>query len=144
MTICLGYRIGLFTINPKDGGLTRTKAAAADVLEPIPLGALPAGYLFSILVGGLLTFCGFNTLASKVASFIVGLAFIAVFLWVDALPKLLTLATVGLMVSPPEGLRAAALPNAENSPQIGLWFVDHAWGLRFFILFLGVMNSFYV
>lgn len=28
--------------------------------------------------------------------------------------------------------------------QIGLWFVDHAWGLCFFILFLGVMNSFYV
>ncbi|GAA5868583.1 hypothetical protein JCM3774_005436 [Rhodotorula dairenensis] len=124
VTVCLGYRIGLFTINPKDGGLTRTKAAAADVIEPIPFGALPAGYVFSVVVGGLLTFCGFNTLASKVASFIVGLAFVAVFLWVDALPKLLTLATVGLMV--------------------GLWFVDHAWGLRFFILFLGVMNSFYV
>ncbi|KWU44589.1 hypothetical protein RHOSPDRAFT_12789, partial [Rhodotorula sp. JG-1b] len=124
VTVCLGYRIGLFTINPKDGGLTRTKPAAADVIEGIPFAALPAGYVFSMVVGGLLTFCGFNTLASKVASFIVGLGFVAVFLWVDALPKLLTLATVGLM--------------------IGLWFVDHAWGLRFFILFLGVMNSFYV
>lgn len=98
VTVCLGYRIGLFTINPKDGGLTRTKPAAADVIEGIPFAALPAGYVFSMVVGGLLTFCGFNTLASKVASFVVGLGFVAVFLWVDALPKLLTLATVGLMV----------------------------------------------
>lgn len=27
---------------------------------------------------------------------------------------------------------------------VGLWWTDHAWGLRFFVLFIGVMSSFYV
>jgi hypothetical protein len=114
------------------------------VIEGIPFAALPAGYVFSMVVGGLLTFCGFNTLASKVASFIVGLGFVAVFLWVDALPKLLTLATVGLMVCHRRFRAKTSSLLSVTRMQIGLWFVDHAWGLRFFILFLGVMNSFYV
>lgn len=119
------------------------------MIEPIPFGALPAGYVCSVVVGGLLTFCGFNTLASKVASFIVGLAFVVVFLWVDALPKFLTLATVGLMVGSTRAFGPATSLLMPRKPagvvlQVGLWFVNHAWGLRFFILFLGVMNSFYV
>ncbi|GAA5895389.1 hypothetical protein JCM6882_006238 [Rhodosporidiobolus microsporus] len=123
ITICLGFRIGVLTIDPKVGGITRM--VVGDIREhPIPFAALPMGYLFSIIVGGLLTFCGFNTLASKIASFIVGLCWIGVFLQVEVIAKIMTLLAVGLMV--------------------GLWFVDHAWGLRFYILFLGVMNSFYV
>ncbi|GAA5826756.1 hypothetical protein JCM11251_002883 [Rhodosporidiobolus azoricus] len=123
VTICLGFRIGVLTIDPKVGGITRM--VVGDIRDhPIPFAALPPGYLFSIFVGGLLTFCGFNTLASKIASFIVGLCWIGVFLRVEVPAKIMTLLAVGLMV--------------------GLWFVDHAWGLRFYILFLGVMNSFYV
>lgn len=52
----------------------------------------------NILVGGLLTFCGFNTLASKIASFILGLCWIGIFLRVEMVAKLMTLVAVGLMV----------------------------------------------
>ncbi|GAA5866083.1 hypothetical protein JCM8547_000592 [Rhodosporidiobolus lusitaniae] len=123
LTICLGFRIGYLEIDPKLGGLTRM--AIGDEREhPIPFAALPIGYVFNIVWGGLLVFCGFDTLASKIASFIVGLCWIGVFLRVEIPAKIMTLGAVGLM--------------------IGLWFVDHAWGLRFYILFMGVMSSFYV
>ncbi|GAA5848981.1 hypothetical protein JCM9279_004683 [Rhodotorula babjevae] len=123
VTICLGGHIGLFCIDPKVGGLTR-QALGDDRELPLPLAALPPGYVMNILVGGLLTFCGFNTLASKIASFLLGLCWIGIFLRVEMVAKLMTLLAVGLM--------------------IGLWFVDHAWGLRWYILFVGVMQSFYV
>ncbi|GAA5945028.1 M50 family metallopeptidase [Sporobolomyces koalae] len=122
-TIMLGYRIGFFSIDPKLGGATRIYVGN-DREHPLPFGALPAGYVFSILIGGILTFCGFNTLASKVASFVIGLCWIAVFLRVGFAAKVMTLGAIALMV--------------------GLWFVDHAWPLRLYVLFLGVMSSFYV
>ncbi|BGP19655.1 hypothetical protein JCM10213v2_007751 [Rhodosporidiobolus nylandii] len=123
VTMCLGFRIGVLSIDPRVGGLTRM-VVGENREHPIPFAALPPGYLFSIFIGGLLTFCGFNTLASKIASFIVGLCWIGVFLRVGVPAKIMTLLAVGLMV--------------------GLWFVGHAWGLRFYILFMGVMSSFYV
>ncbi|GAA5990829.1 hypothetical protein JCM11641_000842 [Rhodosporidiobolus odoratus] len=123
VTICLGFRIGVLSIDPKVGGLTRM-VVGEDRDAPIPFIALPPGYIFSIFIGGLLTFCGFDTLASKIASFIIGLCWIGIFLRVEVPAKIMTLLAVGLMV--------------------GLWFVDHAWGLRFYVLFMGVMSSFYV
>lgn len=97
VTICLGGHIGLFCIDPKVGGLAR-QAIGDDRELPLPFATLPAGYLLNILVGGVLTFCGFNTLASKIASFIVGLCWIGVFLRVEVVAKLMTLLAVGLMV----------------------------------------------
>ena len=38
---------------------------------------LPAGYLGSSLIGALLVFCGFNTLASKIASIVLGVGLLA-------------------------------------------------------------------
>ncbi|GAA5948297.1 hypothetical protein JCM3765_001358 [Sporobolomyces pararoseus] len=122
-TIILGYRIGFFSIDPKLGGATRIYVGE-DREHPLPFAALPAGYVFSIFIGGVLTFCGFNTLASKIASVIIGLCWIAVFLRVGTAAKAMTIGAAGLMV--------------------GLWFVDHAWPLRLYILFIGVMSSFYV
>ncbi|GAA6059203.1 hypothetical protein JCM10212_006596, partial [Sporobolomyces blumeae] len=122
-TILLGFRIGFFSIDPKLGGATRT-FLGENREHPLPFAALPAGYIFSIVIGGLLTFCGFDTLASKIASFIIGMCWIGVFLRVEVPAKIMTVLAVGLM--------------------IGLWFVDHAWPLRLYILFIGVMSSFYV
>ena len=68
-TIILGYRIGFFSIDPKLGGATRI-FVGDDREHPLPFGALPAGYVFSIIFGGVLVFCAFNTLASKIASFV--------------------------------------------------------------------------
>jgi hypothetical protein len=44
--------------------------AVENRLAPLPFAALPMGYVMNIVVGGLLTFAGFNTLASKIASFV--------------------------------------------------------------------------
>ncbi|KAL8278497.1 hypothetical protein RQP46_009187 [Phenoliferia psychrophenolica] len=94
--ICFGAHVSEVCLDPNQGGKVVMKEIEPGIRYAIPAAGLPAGYLFNIIVGGLLTYCGFDTLASKIASF------------------------------------------------VGLWFVDHAWGLRFYILFVGVMNSFYV
>lgn len=68
--ICFGYHAEEFCIDPIRGGKTsmRRDPLALDVEIYLPLPALPMGYLFNIVVGGVLTFCGFDTLASKIAS----------------------------------------------------------------------------
>ncbi|ORY88232.1 peptidase M50B-like-domain-containing protein [Leucosporidium creatinivorum] len=123
--ICLGGSVGQFSITPDPGGQTRLyNPDPGSPPFPLPLGALPLGFLFNIFIGGLLTFCGFNTLASKIASFILAFCWLGVFFASSGLGKGMTILAAGLMV--------------------GLWWADHAWGLRFYVLFIGVMSSFYV
>ncbi|KAH8918551.1 hypothetical protein BT69DRAFT_1247414 [Atractiella rhizophila] len=114
-----GARVESVSIDPNEGGSTQLEGGIW------PIAALIAGYPSSILIGGALTFCGFNTLASKIASGIILLTFLVVFWWANgAITKVLTAAAAGLL--------------------IGLWFIDHAVALRYFVLFTGVMSSFYV
>lgn len=116
---CSGARLDSVTIDPNEGGATRMEA------QIYPAAGLPAGYLSSFLFGGIMLFCGFDTLASKVASFIIGMSLVVVFWWASGLlTRILTLGAVGLM--------------------IGFWFIDHAGILRYFVLFVGVMSSWYV
>ncbi|KAK5702368.1 hypothetical protein LTR17_022365 [Elasticomyces elasticus] len=77
---------------------------------------LPAGYLGSSIIGMILTFCGFDIVASKVASIVLG----GKKEWLTILTILLA---VGLLV--------------------GFWFIAHAEPLRFLVLFIGVMSSLY-
>ena len=86
---------------------------------------LPAGYLGSSLIGALLTFCGFNIVASKVASIVLGVCFLLTLWWgkKDWLTILTILIAVGLLVA--------------------FWFIAHAEALRFMVLFIGVMSSLY-
>lgn len=86
---------------------------------------LPAGYLGSSLIGALLIFCGFDIVASKIASIVLGVCFLLVIWWGkrDWLTVLTVLAAVGLLV--------------------GCWFIDHAQALRFVVLFIGVMSALY-
>lgn len=86
---------------------------------------LPAGYLGSSLIGALLTFCGFNIVASKVASIVLGVCFLLTLWW--ARKDWLTIVTI---------LLAVAL-------LVGMWFIKHAEPLRFVVLFIGVMSSLY-
>lgn len=47
----------------------------------IPQLTLPAGYLGSSFIGGLLVFAGFDALASKIAALILGVMLLAVLYW---------------------------------------------------------------
>lgn len=116
--ILTGGRVVSITLDPNEGGVTQMKGGRSAF-------TLPAGYLGSSLIGALLTFCGFNIVASKVASFVLAGCFLLTLWWGkrDWLTVLTVLAAVGLLV--------------------GCWFIAHAEALRYVVLFIGVMSSLY-
>ncbi|CAD6583871.1 MAG: hypothetical protein CYPHOPRED_002515 [Cyphobasidiales sp. Tagirdzhanova-0007] len=69
--VLTGNQLERVYTDPADGGLCVWATR-------YPLVAIPFGYLASILVGCAFILCGFNTLASKVASFFIGLLFVVV------------------------------------------------------------------
>lgn len=77
---------------------------------------LPAGYLGSSLIGALLIFCGFNIVASKIASIALGVCFLLTLWWArkDWLTILTIILAVGLLVA--------------------CWFIAHAEALRFVVV----------
>ena len=118
MAVCTGGRVVSITLDPKEGGVTQMKGGISAL-------TLPAGYLGSSLIGALLIFCGFDIVASKIASFVLGACFLLTLWWGkrDWLTIGTVLAAVGLLV--------------------GCWFIKHAEALRFVVLFIGVMSSLY-
>lgn len=115
---CTGGRVKSISLDPHEGGVTHMIGGRSAI-------TLPAGYLGSSLIGALLTFCGFNVIASKIASFVLGACFLLTLWW--ARRDWLTYLTIGLAV----GLLVAC------------WFIAHAQALRFVVLFIGVMSSLY-
>lgn len=113
-----GGRVESISLDPREGGVTHMRGGVAAF-------TLPAGYLGSSLVGALLTFCGFNVVASKVASIVLGVCFLLTLWWGkrDWLTILTVLLAMGLLA--------------------GCWFIAHAQPLRFVVLFIGVMSSLY-
>lgn len=113
-----GGKVESISLDPREGGVTHMRGGKGAI-------TLPAGYLGSSLIGALLMFCGFNIVASKIASFVVGAAFLLIIWWGrrDWLTIGTVLLSVGLMV--------------------GCWFIADAEALRYFILFIGVMSSLY-
>lgn len=103
-----------------------------------PYCTLPAGYLGSSFWGGLMIFAGFNVLASrskifncrqtkvqffKVVSIIIGVAMLATLFWAKGwLTRLITVIFIGFTVF--------------------LWWFRESIGLRYFVLFFGVMVCF--
>ncbi|ERT01702.1 uncharacterized protein SPSK_07813 [Sporothrix schenckii 1099-18] len=116
--VLTGGRVVSITLDPHEGGVTQMKGGKAAI-------TLPAGYLGSSLIGALLIFCGFDIVASKVASFVLGACFLLTLWWGKR--DWLTIGTVLLAV----GLLVA------------FWFIKHAEPLRFLVLFIGVMSSLY-
>ncbi|KOS22931.1 hypothetical protein ESCO_003631 [Escovopsis weberi] len=116
--ILTGGHVESITLDPNEGGATHLSGG-------IPAITLPAGYLGSSIIGALLTFCGFDIVASKVASIILGVCFLLTLWWGkrDWLTVMTVLLAVGLLV--------------------GCWFIAHAEALRFVVLFIGVMSSLY-
>jgi len=77
------------------------------------------------LFGGVFVLAGWDTLVAKVMSFVLGIGLIMPLSLVrDKLTILLTIFYEALL--------------------IGFWFIDHAQALRWYCLFIGVMNVFYV
>ncbi|KAK3671759.1 hypothetical protein LTR78_008304 [Recurvomyces mirabilis] len=115
---CTGGRVESISLDPHEGGVTHMRGGISAI-------TLPAGYLGSSIIGMLLTFCGFDIVASKVASIVLGVCFLFV-LWYgkkDWLTILTILLAVGCLVA--------------------FWFIAHAEALRFYVLFIGVMSSLY-
>jgi len=106
------------SLDPHEGGVT-------NMVGGISALTLPAGYLGSSLIGALLIFCGFDIVASKVASIVLGVCFLLTLWW--ARRDWLTIGTV---------LLAIVL-------LVACWFIDHAEPLRFVVLFIGVMSALY-
>ena len=115
---CTGGRVESISLDPREGGVTHMRGGISAI-------TLPAGYLGSSLIGALLIFCGFDIVASKIASIALGVCFLLTLWW--ARKDWLTIVTVLLSV--------ALL--------VACWFIKHAEPLRFVVLFIGVMSALY-
>jgi hypothetical protein len=118
VALLTGGHVKSISLDPHEGGVTHFSGGSTAL-------TLPAGYLGSSIIGALLTFCGFDIVASKVASIVLGVCFLLTLWWGKR--NWLTILTV---------LLAVAL-------LIACWFIDHAEALRFVVLFIGVMSSLY-
>lgn len=118
MAVITGGRVKSISLDPREGGVTHMTGG-------VQAFTLPAGYLGSSLIGALLIFCGFNIVASKVASIVLGVCFLLTLWW--SRRDWLTICTVLLAV----GLLVAC------------WFIAKAAALRYVVLFIGVMSSLY-
>lgn len=109
MACCTGGRVESISLDPHEGGVTHMRGGKQFL-------TLPAGYLGSSLIGALLTFCGFNIVASKVASIVLGVCFLLTLWWArkDWLTIVTILIAVGLLV--------------------GFWFIGHGEALRFVVV----------
>ncbi|TVY37223.1 hypothetical protein LOCC1_G007468 [Lachnellula occidentalis] len=115
---CTGGRVESISLDPREGGVTHMRGGISAV-------TLPAGYLGSSLIGALLIFCGFDIVASKVASIVLGVCFLLTLWWArrDWLTIITVLLAVGLLIA--------------------CWFIAHAEALKYVVLFIGVMSALY-
>ncbi|GAA5926776.1 hypothetical protein JCM10213_002446 [Rhodosporidiobolus nylandii] len=134
-----GQPLYRFTIDPNAGGASHTTPGR----RLTPLG-LFLGQVFSIVFGGLLIFTGFNTLASKYASFIIMVLWLPVIAFqANILSMLVCAASLALLV----GIWRARLRLARSGRLLTSFprrFIEHATALRYYVLFLGVLSSFYI
>ena len=84
---------------------------------------LPAGYLGSSIIGALLIFAGFDIVASKVASIVLGVCFLLTLWWArrDWLTIVTVLLAVGLLVA--------------------CWFIAHGEALRWVVVSVPSCNE---
>ena len=117
-SLLTGGRVESISLDPREGGVTHMRGGIDAI-------TLPAGYLGSSLIGALLIFCGFDIVASKIASLVLAVCFLLTLWWAkrDWLTISTILAAVGLLVA--------------------CWFIAHAEALRFVVLFIGVMSALY-
>lgn len=109
-------------LDPREGGCTHMHGG-------MPWVTLPAGYLGSALMGALLIFCGYNIVASKIASFVIGFVSILSLYWGMKTwfkKKYNNPWVVPLIIGINDGLMVAC------------WFIANAEALRFYVVRLGL------
>ncbi|PSR90336.1 peptidase M50B-like-domain-containing protein [Coniella lustricola] len=123
-------RVHHITLDINEGGATQMSGGLGIV-------TYPAGYLGSSLVGSLMIFCGFDIVASKVASLVIGVLFLLLLWWgvVKAMnvplkdgekrwiAPLIILLNTGLLVA--------------------CWFIADSEALRYYVLFVGTLTATY-
>ncbi|KAK9703988.1 hypothetical protein K7432_010455 [Basidiobolus ranarum] len=115
--ICTGAKIISIQIDPEEGGVTHMRGGNQCC-------TLPAGYLGSSLIGALMVFAGFDITASKVVSVIIGICLLVTLFWAkNWLTRGITFLFIGLIAL--------------------LWWFQNGAGLRYFVLFMGVMSCLY-
>lgn len=104
-----GGHVESISLDPREGGVTHMRGGRQAI-------TLPAGYLGSSLIGAALMVCGFNTVASKVASIVLGVCFLLTLWWArrDWLTIVTVLLAVGLLVA--------------------CWFIAHGAALRYVVV----------
>lgn len=117
MAVLTGGKVLRVTIDPLAGGATIVEGGH-------PPTILSAGYVGSTILGALFVLAGWTTLVAKVMSFIIAIGLLMPLALVrDKLTILLTFVYEALL--------------------IGFWFIDHGSALRWYCLFMGIMNIFY-
>lgn len=112
--ILSGGRILRVSIDPHMGGATIVEGGRPPII-------LCSGYIGSTLLGAVFVLAGWDILVAKVMSFILGVGLIIPLRLVrDKLTIVLTIMYEALL--------------------IGFWFIDHGSALRWYCLFIGVMN----
>ena len=106
---CTGGKVESISLDPHEGGVTHMRGGISAV-------TLPAGYLGSSIIGALLIFAGFDIVASKVASIVLGVCFLLTLWWArrDWLTIITILLAVGLLVA--------------------CWFIAHGEALKWVVV----------
>jgi Zn-dependent protease with chaperone function len=106
---CTGGRVKSISLDPHEGGVTHMQGGISAI-------TLPAGYLGSSTIGALLIFAGFDIVASKIASIVLGVCFLLTLWWArkDWLTIMTVLLAVGLLVA--------------------CWFIAHGEALRWVVV----------
>ena len=137
---CTGGRVKSISLDPHDGGVTHMQGGMSAV-------TLPAGYLGSSIIGSLLIFAGFDIVASKVASIVLGVCFLLTLWWArrDWLTIITILLAVGLLVAcwfiaHGEALKWVVVGSLSFLWLLGCWGGLLTCGIQ---LFIGVMSALY-
>lgn len=119
MCVLTGGKVKAIELDLEQGGVTKMTGGSK-------MCFLPAGYLGSSLLGALMVMSAFDSrlLASKVASVVFGIIMILVLIWArNWVARVTTVVFIALIV--------------------GLFFIEEGAGIRYVMLFLGVMSCLY-
>lgn len=113
-----GGRVLKITIDPTIGGATIVEGGRPPII-------LAAGYIGSTILGALFVLAGFHSLVAKVMSLVLAVGLVMPLGLVrDKMTIVLTVVYEALL--------------------IGCWFIGHGQGLRWYCLFIGIMNILFV